>query len=59
MKRILNSSESARKVFFWGGFCYVFLNEGLFDLSRSENQNEELFIFEKGVFWIGPGRTVE
>ena len=53
MKQNLNSSESARNVF-------IFLNEGLFDLPRTENQNEELyilFIFEKGVFWSGPGRN--
>ena len=37
-------------------FCF-FLNEGLFDLPRSEKQNEELFIFERGVFWSCPGRN--
>ena len=31
------------------------LNESLFDL-RSEKRNKELYIFEKGVFWSGPGR---
>ena len=30
-----------------------FLNDGLFDLPRSEKQNKELYIFEKGVFWSG------
>ena len=32
-----------------------FLNESLFDLPRSEKRNKELYIFEKGVFWSGPG----
>ena len=34
-----------------------FLNEGLFDLPRSEKQNKELFIFERGDFWSCPGRN--
>ena len=34
----------------------IFLNEGLFDLLRSEKRNKELYIFEKGVFRSGPGR---
>ena len=51
----LNSPESARNVFFFVLFC--FLNEGLFNLPRSEKQNEELFIFERGVFWSCPGRN--
>ena len=32
------------------------MNEGLFDLPRSEKRYIELYIFEKGVFWSGPGR---
>ena len=44
--------------FFFFFFVVVFcLNKGLFDLPRSEKQNEELFIFEKGVFWSCPGRN--
>ena len=35
---------------------YMFLNEGLFDLPRPEKRNKELYNFEKGVFWTGPGR---
>ena len=40
-------------------FCifFFFLNEGLFDLPRSEKQNEEFFIFEREVFWSCPGRN--
>ena len=38
-------------------FIFFFLNEGLFDLPRSEKQNEELFIFERGDFWSCPGRN--
>ena len=34
----------------------LFLNEGLFDLPRSEKRNKELYTFEKGVFWSGPCR---
>ena len=46
-----------RKVhfFFVVFFFFFFFNEGLFDLPRSEKQNEELFIFERGVFWSCPG----
>ena len=57
MKRNLNSSESARNVVVFFLFC--FLNEGLFDLPRSEKQNEELFIFEKGAFGLAQVETVE
>ena len=35
---------------------FLFLNDGLFDLPGSEKRNKELLIFEKGVFWSGPGR---
>ena len=38
-------------------FFFFFLNECLFDLPRSEKQNEELFIFERGDFWSCPGRN--
>ena len=57
--KFINSSESARNVFLLLLllFCFLFLNEGLFDLPRSEKQNEELLIFERGVFWSCPGRN--
>ena len=29
---------------------------GSFDLPRSEKRYKELYMFEKGVFWSGPGR---
>ena len=35
--------------------CTFFLNEGLFDLPRTEKRNKELYIFEKGIVWSGPG----
>ena len=34
---------------------YIFLKQGSFDLARSEKCNKESYIFEKGVFWSGPG----
>ena len=34
-----------------------FKNDDLFDLPRSEKQNKELYIFEKGVFWSGLRRN--
>ena len=34
----------------------LFKMRGLFDLPRSEKRYKELYIFEKGVFWSGPGR---
>ena len=37
-------------------FFFFFENDGLFDLSRSEKRNKELYIFEEGVFWSGPCR---
>ena len=30
--------------------CIFFLNEGFFDLPRSEKRNKELYIFERGSF---------
>ena len=36
--------------------CTFYLNEGLFDLPRTEKRNKELYIFEKGIVWSGPGR---
>ena len=57
---VKTASKSAIKIFFFFFFFFFvfFLNEGLFDLPRSEKQNEELFIFERGgVFWSCPGRN--
>ena len=38
---------------------FFFLNEGLFDLPRLEKRYKELYIFEKEVFWSGPGKKIE
>ena len=38
-------------------FFFFFFKRGLLDLPRTEKQNEELFIFERGVFWSCPGRN--
>ena len=32
------------------------ITKKLFNLPRAEKRNKELYIFEKGVFWSGPGR---
>ena len=46
-----------KRLFLSFSFFFFFLNECLFDLPRSEKQNEELFIFERGDFWSCPGRN--
>ena len=38
-------------------FSFFILNEGLFDLPGSEKRNNELYMFEKGVFWSGRPRS--
>ena len=51
----LGAKNNKEKYFFFFLF-FFFFNGGLFDLTRSEKRNKELYIFEKGVFWSGPCR---